>query len=196
MSCSSRRGSAPHQSMPYSRGPAFRPPPCIAASPAKKSSLPPPWSGGNAPGSRCGIRPSSGQETRRPSYSPSSTQLDIFRSRPDASRWCAFLGSAAEYADPPAEISHAVTADTATLRDRLTFLAEPVVGDDAEALCGGIGTDRQWGPRDAAPSSRPSNDHRSRDRDCGGRAATASIADAGATLGGAEPPRQRSAAGR
>lgn len=60
--------------------------------------------------------------------------LDAFRSRPDASRWCAFLGSAAEYADPPAEISHAVTADTATLRDRLTVLAEPVVGADAEAL--------------------------------------------------------------
>jgi len=60
--------------------------------------------------------------------------LDEFRSRPDASRWCAFLGSAAEYADPPAEIGQAVAADSATLRDRLLMLAEPVVGQRASAL--------------------------------------------------------------
>jgi AcrR family transcriptional regulator len=60
--------------------------------------------------------------------------LDEFRSRPDASRWCAFLGSAAEYADPPAEISRAVTTDTTTLRDRLLALAEPVVGAAASTL--------------------------------------------------------------
>lgn len=60
--------------------------------------------------------------------------LDAFRYRPDASRWCAFLGSAAEYADPPAEISQAVTTDTATLRERLLVLAEPVVGAGAAAL--------------------------------------------------------------
>jgi AcrR family transcriptional regulator len=57
-----------------------------------------------------------------------------FRSRPDASRWCAFLGSAAEYADPPEEIRQAVASDTDTLRARLLQLAEPVVGDGAPKL--------------------------------------------------------------
>jgi AcrR family transcriptional regulator len=57
-----------------------------------------------------------------------------FRSRPDASRWCAFLGSAAEYADPPEEIRRAVTSDTDTLRARLLHLAEPVVGEGAPKL--------------------------------------------------------------
>jgi AcrR family transcriptional regulator len=60
--------------------------------------------------------------------------LEDFRSRPDGSRWCAFLGSAAEYADPPAEISRAVARDTSTLRARLQDLAAPVVGSDATAL--------------------------------------------------------------
>jgi AcrR family transcriptional regulator len=60
--------------------------------------------------------------------------LDVFRARPDGARWCAFLGSAAEYADPPDEISRSVALDTTTLRDRLRRLAEPVVGDDAPAL--------------------------------------------------------------
>ena len=60
--------------------------------------------------------------------------LDAFRARPDGARWCAFLGSAAEYADPPDEIGRAVALDTTTLRDRLRRLAEPVVGDEATAL--------------------------------------------------------------
>lgn len=57
-----------------------------------------------------------------------------FRSRPDASRWCAFLGSAAEYTDPPEEIRRAVASDTDTLRARLLDLAAPVVGDGAPKL--------------------------------------------------------------
>ena len=60
--------------------------------------------------------------------------LDEFRSRPDGSRWCAFLGSAAEYADPPEEIGQAVARDTNTLRDRLRHLAEPVAGPNAPTL--------------------------------------------------------------
>jgi AcrR family transcriptional regulator len=60
--------------------------------------------------------------------------LEEFRSRPDGSRWCAFLGSAAEYADPPEEISQAVARDTNALRDRLLDLARPVAGDDAPLL--------------------------------------------------------------
>ncbi|MEV7974302.1 helix-turn-helix domain-containing protein [Cellulomonas sp. NPDC089187] len=58
--------------------------------------------------------------------------LDEFRGRPDGARWCAFLGSAAEYADPPTEVAAAVQRDTATLRARLTALAEPVTQDAAE----------------------------------------------------------------
>lgn len=60
--------------------------------------------------------------------------LEEFRSRPDGSRWCAFLGSAAEYADPPEEISQAVARDTNTLRDRLLDLARPLVGANAPLL--------------------------------------------------------------
>jgi AcrR family transcriptional regulator len=59
--------------------------------------------------------------------------LEEFRKRPEGSRWCAFLGSAAEYADPPEEIARAVTLDTSTLRSRLRELAVPVAGDGAEA---------------------------------------------------------------
>ncbi|WP_229053349.1 TetR/AcrR family transcriptional regulator [Aeromicrobium sp. Leaf350] len=60
--------------------------------------------------------------------------LDDFRSRPEGARWCAFLGSAAEYADPPPEIAQAVTRDTDTLRSRLQDLAAPWGEPDAERL--------------------------------------------------------------
>jgi AcrR family transcriptional regulator len=59
--------------------------------------------------------------------------LDEFRARPAGSRWCAFLASAAEYPDPPAEVAAAVRADTEALRSRLTALAEPVTGPGAPA---------------------------------------------------------------
>lgn len=52
--------------------------------------------------------------------------LDAFRTRPLGSRWCAFLGSAAEYADPPAEVKRAIRHDTETMRDRLVRLAAAV----------------------------------------------------------------------
>ncbi|MEP9362724.1 TetR/AcrR family transcriptional regulator [Nocardioides sp. CN2-186] len=54
--------------------------------------------------------------------------LDHFRGRPDGARWCAFLGTAAEYADPPPVVAAAVQQDTDDLRTRLTELAAPVVG--------------------------------------------------------------------
>jgi AcrR family transcriptional regulator len=54
--------------------------------------------------------------------------LEHFRERPDGARWCAFLGTAAEYADPPPVIAAAVQQDTDDLRARLTELARPVVG--------------------------------------------------------------------
>lgn len=60
--------------------------------------------------------------------------LDEFQQRPDGSRWCAFLGTAAEYDDAPAEIAAAVQLDTATLRARLTELARPLVGAGDAAL--------------------------------------------------------------
>ena len=52
--------------------------------------------------------------------------LDSFRARPIGSRWCAFLGSAAEYADPPAEVASAIRNDTETMRARLAQLATAV----------------------------------------------------------------------
>lgn len=60
--------------------------------------------------------------------------LDEFQQRPDGSRWCAFLGTAAEYEDAPAEIAAAVQLDTDTQRARLTELARPLVGDGAAVL--------------------------------------------------------------
>lgn len=46
--------------------------------------------------------------------------LDAFREHPVRAQWCAFLGSAAEYADAPAEVREAIDTDTDTLRRRLT----------------------------------------------------------------------------
>lgn len=60
--------------------------------------------------------------------------LDDFMASPGGARWCAFLGSAAEYAPMPAEILEAVRADTASYRSRLAEFAEPVAGRHAEAL--------------------------------------------------------------
>jgi AcrR family transcriptional regulator len=52
--------------------------------------------------------------------------LDSFRTRPLGSRWCAFLGSAAEYVDPPAEVERAIRRDTETMRARLAQFAAAV----------------------------------------------------------------------
>ena len=60
--------------------------------------------------------------------------LDDFRGETRGSRWCAFLGAAAEYADPPPEVASAVRADTAWLRQRLIELARPVVSAGASDL--------------------------------------------------------------
>ncbi|WP_134767036.1 TetR/AcrR family transcriptional regulator [Nocardioides sp. 1609] len=60
--------------------------------------------------------------------------LDAFRVRPDGARWCAFLGTAAEYADPVPALAAALRQETDALRDRLTELAVPVVGDRAAML--------------------------------------------------------------
>jgi AcrR family transcriptional regulator len=60
--------------------------------------------------------------------------LDEFRTRPSGARWCAFLASAAEYADPPVAVADAVRLDTETLRSRLTALARPLVGGLDAAL--------------------------------------------------------------
>jgi AcrR family transcriptional regulator len=60
--------------------------------------------------------------------------LDEYRTRPEGSRWCAFLGSAAEYADLPPEIDDALRLDTATFRTRLQRFARPLVADGAADL--------------------------------------------------------------
>lgn len=60
--------------------------------------------------------------------------LDDFRARPHAARWCAFLGTAAEYVEPPSGIEQAVVRDTETLRARLGELAEPLGEPRASAV--------------------------------------------------------------
>lgn len=60
--------------------------------------------------------------------------LESAREGPGAARWCAFLGAAAEYADPPPELVQAVRTDTESLRSRLTELAVPLAGEGAAGL--------------------------------------------------------------
>nr|WP_272917622.1 TetR/AcrR family transcriptional regulator [Nocardioides flavescens] len=60
--------------------------------------------------------------------------LESFRARPEGARWCAFLGTAAEYADPPAPLADALRLESVTMLERLTALAEPVAGAGAEEL--------------------------------------------------------------
>jgi AcrR family transcriptional regulator len=60
--------------------------------------------------------------------------LDRFQQRPGRARWCAFLGTAAEYADPPPALAAAIRRETDSLRHRLAELAEPLVGERAPVL--------------------------------------------------------------
>ena len=60
--------------------------------------------------------------------------LADFQARPEGARWCAFLGTAAEYAEPPPVLAAAIAQDSETLRRRLGELARPVVGRRAPAL--------------------------------------------------------------
>jgi AcrR family transcriptional regulator len=60
--------------------------------------------------------------------------LDHFRTQPHPARWCAFLGTAAEYADAPPVLSAAIQRETDDLRTRLTALAQPLAGTGAAEL--------------------------------------------------------------
>jgi AcrR family transcriptional regulator len=60
--------------------------------------------------------------------------LEHFRGQPHGARWCAFLGTAAEYAEPSPVLATAIQRDTDELRERLTALAAPVAGPDAGTL--------------------------------------------------------------
>jgi AcrR family transcriptional regulator len=60
--------------------------------------------------------------------------LDDFRARTAGARWCAFLGSAAGYVDPPPVLAAAIRQDSDCLRERLRGLAVPLAGEDADAL--------------------------------------------------------------
>lgn len=64
--------------------------------------------------------------------------LDEVAGGDHAVRWCAFLGAAAEYADPPAEIAGAVSADTDHLRRTLRLLTAELPGDDPDGLAEAI----------------------------------------------------------
>jgi AcrR family transcriptional regulator len=60
--------------------------------------------------------------------------LDAYRATTAASRWCAFLGTSAEYVDAPEDVRAVLDLETGTLRRRLTAFAEPLVGGGAAAL--------------------------------------------------------------
>ena len=60
--------------------------------------------------------------------------LDSFRARPAGARWCAFLGSAAEYVDPPPEVERALHGETESMRARLHQLARAVDGRPSSRL--------------------------------------------------------------
>jgi AcrR family transcriptional regulator len=87
--------------------------------------------------------------------------LEEFQSRPDGARWCAFLGTAAGYADPPPELAEAVRLETTSLRQRLHALAEPVAGARSAALVealvmvfsGSLATRLRPGPDEGLPTS-------------------------------------------
>ena len=57
-----------------------------------------------------------------------------FRSRTAGARWCAFLGTAAGYVDPPPVLAAAIRQDSDSMRDRLRELAVPLVGRHAPGL--------------------------------------------------------------
>lgn len=60
--------------------------------------------------------------------------LEEFQARPAGARWCAFLGAAAGYADPPPVLAAAVRQDSESMRERLQRLAEPLAGPRAAVL--------------------------------------------------------------
>ena len=60
--------------------------------------------------------------------------LETFQQRPGHARWCAFLGTAAEYADPPPVLAAAIHRETESMRHRLAELADPLVGARSAAL--------------------------------------------------------------
>jgi len=64
--------------------------------------------------------------------------IDTFADSPQGARWCAFLGAAAEYADPPAEIAAAIRHDTDHLRRTLQHLAEQLPCEDPHDLAEAI----------------------------------------------------------
>lgn len=60
--------------------------------------------------------------------------LEEFRRSAPGARWCAFLGTAAGYVDPPPVLAAAVRQESESMRDRLRELAEPVAGPLAPDL--------------------------------------------------------------
>ncbi|MDF2827910.1 MAG: transcriptional regulator, TetR family [Mycobacterium sp.] len=64
--------------------------------------------------------------------------IDQYADRPDGARWCAFLGAAAEYANPPAEIAAAIERDTDHMRRTLRDLARRLPCDAPDDLAESI----------------------------------------------------------
>lgn len=64
--------------------------------------------------------------------------LDTFGGARHGARWCAFLGAAAEYAHPSAEIAAAINRDTDHLRQTLRRLAQQLPCADPHGLAEAI----------------------------------------------------------
>lgn len=87
---------------------------------------------------------------------------DTFADTPHGRRWCAFLGAAAEYAHPTAEIAAAINRDTDHLRHTLRRLAQQLPCPDPDGLAeavltvftGQLAMQLRGGPRDRAGMGR------------------------------------------
>lgn len=69
--------------------------------------------------------------------------LDEFRAERAGARWCAFLGSAAGYVDPPPVLAAAIRQDSDAMRERLRSLAVPLAvplaGEGYDAVADALG---------------------------------------------------------
>ena len=88
--------------------------------------------------------------------------LDAFRARPEGARWCAFLGTAAEYADPPAAVADALRHETEAYLERLRALSRAAGARDPETLAGRlllvVSGDLAMRLRDPGATSRTARD--------------------------------------
>ncbi|TDN43752.1 TetR family transcriptional regulator [Curtobacterium flaccumfaciens] len=64
--------------------------------------------------------------------------LDAYRTTPAGSRWCAFLGTAAEYVDAPDDVRAVLDLESGTLRRRLHGYAGSLLGEPDEGAAAAL----------------------------------------------------------